>query len=155
MARYEYGERIGETAMLRIGASAIIWDETGEKVLLTRRTDNGRWCIPGGAMDPGESAAEACVREVYEETGLRARVTRLVGIYSSPDRIVVYADGNRVQVIALSFEAEVIGGTLGLSNETTDSGYFSITEMRNMDVMEPHVERIEDALLKQTEAIVK
>lgn len=141
MARYEYGERIGETAMLRIGASAIIWDETGERVLLTRRTDNGRWCIPGGAMDPGESAEEACVREVYEETGLRARVTRLVGIYSSPDRIVVYADGNRIQVIALSFEAEVIGGTLGLSDETTECGYFSIPEMRNMDVMEPHAER--------------
>ena len=58
MAQYAYGERIGRTAQLKLGTSAIILDEAGDNILLTRRTDNGRWCLPGGAMDPGESLEE-------------------------------------------------------------------------------------------------
>ena len=155
MARLLYGERIGLSAKLSPGASAVIFDQTGEKILLTRRTDNGRWCLPGGAMDAGESAAETCIREVYEETGLQVEVVRLIGVYSTPHRIVEYADGNRRQIIALSFEARVIGGALGLSDETTDVGYFSLTEIEAMDVMEHHIERIQDALANQAAAFVR
>ena len=155
MAKILYGERIGKTATLRVGTAAIIFDGGGQKILLTSRTDNGRWCLPGGAMDAGESASECCVREVWEETGLRVKVTRLIGLYSSPDRITTYADGNRWQVVALSFEAEVIGGELGLSDETTEVGYYSLEEIEKMDVMEPHVERIHDALLNQLSAFIK
>ena len=70
MAHYAYGERIGRTAQLKLGCAAIIPDDTGKHIVLTRRTDNGRWCLPGGAMDPGESLEECCRREVWEETGL-------------------------------------------------------------------------------------
>lgn len=83
-----YGERFGKQGELRVGCSATIFDEKREKVLLTRRADNGRWCLPGGRMESGESAAEACEREVLEETGLTVRVTRLVGVYSNPDQLV-------------------------------------------------------------------
>jgi len=68
-------------------------------------------------MDPGESADETCVREVLEETGLEVKVTRLVGIYTSPHILVEYPDGSKTQPVAFSFEAEVIGGQLGLSDE--------------------------------------
>lgn len=54
MAKLVYGDRIGKQAKLTIGCSAIIYDVTGEKILLTRRTDNGRWCLPGGAMEPAK-----------------------------------------------------------------------------------------------------
>ena len=80
----KYGDRIGKLAMLTPSGSAAIFNPTGQKVLLTRRTDNGRWCLPGGAMDPGESAAECCAREVLEETGLIVRVGKLIGVYSTP-----------------------------------------------------------------------
>ncbi|MEP6984348.1 MAG: NUDIX domain-containing protein, partial [Chloroflexota bacterium] len=83
MAKVIYGDRIGRTAELRTGCSAFILDPMGERVLLTRRTDNGRWCLPGGAMEAGESLAETCIREVREETGLEVRILRLVGIYST------------------------------------------------------------------------
>jgi 8-oxo-dGTP pyrophosphatase MutT (NUDIX family) len=155
MARYEYGDRIGRTANLRVGASAVIFDESGTKILLTRRTDNGRWCLPSGAMDVGETIEETCVREVWEETGLKVSVTCLSGIYSSPHRITVYGDGSRWQIVGFNFIAEVIGGELGLSNETTEVGYFSMAEIAKMDVMESHVERIEDALAYQGTTIVK
>jgi 8-oxo-dGTP pyrophosphatase MutT (NUDIX family) len=42
----------------------------GERLLLTKRSDNGQWCLPGGGIDPGERPAEAAEREVLEETGL-------------------------------------------------------------------------------------
>jgi 8-oxo-dGTP pyrophosphatase MutT (NUDIX family) len=155
MAKLIQGERAGKRGTLSTGASAIIFDAAREKVLLTRRTDNGRWCLPGGRMEPGESAAETCARETWEETGLRVRVGRLVGIYTSPDYLIEYADGNRRQIVAMSFEAEVIGGELGTSDETTEFGYFSPAEMREMDVMEHHVERIRDAFAGQEAAFVR
>ena len=148
-----FGDRIGRAGKLRPGASALIFDKPTGKILLTRREDNGRWCLPGGGMDPGESAAEACIREVFEETGLEVQVTKLVGIYTSPDILIEYPDGNKIQPVAFSFEVEVTGGILGLSDETTEVGYFTIEEMENMDMMEPHVQRIYDALEDRAEAI--
>lgn len=144
MAKLLDGDRIGRQAQLRVGCSATIFD-ADQRVLLTRRTDNGLWCLPGGGMDPGEDMAEACAREVWEETGLRVRVTRLLGVYSSPHRIIEYADGARYQIVALNFEVEVVGGTLGLSDETTEVGYFSQDEIETLDLMEHHRERIADA----------
>lgn len=155
MAQLLYGDRIGLTAALTPGCSAIIFDTTRQKILLTRRTDNGRWCLPGGAMDAGESAAETCTREVFEETGLQVEVGRLIGVYTTPHRITEYADGNRKQLVALSFEAQVIGGVMGLSDETTDLGYYSLAEVETMDIMEHHIERIQDALANQTAAFVR
>lgn len=155
MAKLAYGERIGRDARLRIGCSAVIFDAARERILLTRRTDNGQWCLPGGGMDAGESLEEACIREVQEETGLRVQVSRLIGVYSTPHRIVTYADGNRWQIIAHSFEAHVIGGELTLSDETTALGYFTPDEIAELDLMEHHRERIADALLCQETTVVR
>jgi hypothetical protein len=49
---HEYGVRIGASAALRAGAAAAVLD--GERLLLTRRSDIGEWCLPGGGIDPGE-----------------------------------------------------------------------------------------------------
>ena len=147
MTKVIFGERVGREGILRLGCSAVIFTDGREKVLLTRRTDNGQWCLPGGGMEPGESAAEACLREVWEETGLRVRVLRLIGVYSNPNQLVVYPDGNKVHMVVLSFEAEVTGGELGLSNETTDFGYYTLEEAAGMDIIGNHFQRIEDARL--------
>ena len=77
-------------------------------------------------MEAGESAAEACEREVFEETGLSVRVTHLVGVYSDPDQLVIYPDGNKVHIVVLNFEAEIHAGEPRLSDETTDFGFFSL-----------------------------
>ncbi len=154
MTQILYGDRLGKQGQLRLGCTAIIFGDD-KRILLTRRTDNGQWCLPGGAMDSGESAAEACEREVWEETGLHVRAKRLVGVYSDPNQLIVYPDGNKVFVVALSFEAEIIGGELGLSNETTDAGFFTMTEMETMPMLGNHKSRVQDALLNQAEAFIK
>ena len=55
------------------------------KVLLIKRRDVEIWALPGGAVENGESLAQAAVREVREETGVSVELTRLVGVYSRPN----------------------------------------------------------------------
>jgi len=155
MSKLVFGDRIGKNSNILVGSSAQIWDQTGEKILLTKRGDNGRWCLPGGQHDPGESVAETCAREVLEETGLIVEVGQLISVYSSPDMLLVYDDDHQYQVVSFHFAVNVIGGELGLSNETTDVGYFSLDEIHKMDVMEHHKQRIDDALLGKNETIVR
>jgi 8-oxo-dGTP pyrophosphatase MutT (NUDIX family) len=155
MSQVLFGPRLGKEGEVRVGCSATIFDSKREKVLLTQRTDNGRWCLPGGRLESGESAAEACEREVWEETGLQVRVTRLIGVYSNPDQLVIYSDGNKAFFVVLSFEAEIIKGELGLSNETTAFGYYSLQEMESMPMHGEHKQRVEDALLNRQAALIK
>ncbi|MDL1911888.1 NUDIX domain-containing protein [Chloroflexi bacterium CFX6] len=155
MTQVLYGSRLGKRGKIRVGCSAVIFDETRERVLLTRRADNGLWCVPGGGMESGESAAEACKREVLEETGLSVRVKRLVGVYSNPDQLVVYPDGSKVHFVIMGFEAEIVGGELGLSDETTEAGFFSLKEIESMPMHGKHQQRVEDALLNQAEALIR
>lgn len=146
MTQVVYGPRLGKEGQLRVGCSAVIFDETREKVLLTQRADNGHWCLPGGHMESGESAAEACEREVWEETGLKVRAMRLLGVYSNPDQLVIYEDGNKAFFVVLNFEVQVLEGEVGLSDETTDFGWFSLSEMASMRIHANHQMRVEDAL---------
>jgi len=149
------GERIGKNGRIRLGCSAIIFDESREKVLLTKRADNDLWCLPGGGVDPGESVEETIFREVQEETGLTVRVVRLVGVYSDPNSLVVYNKDTAVQIVALSFEAEVTDGKPGLSNETSDWGYYSLDEMNELDMLLNHRQRVEDALTEKVSAFIR
>jgi 8-oxo-dGTP pyrophosphatase MutT (NUDIX family) len=155
MSQVIYGDHISKGADLRIGACALIFDKARHKVLLTQRSDNGLWCLPGGKMEAGETLEECCQREVWEETGLEIRITRLVGIYSNRDQLVVYRDGNQAQIVVLSFEAEITGGELGISDETTAFGYYSLEEIAALPMHGRHGERVVDALQNQVTPILK
>jgi ADP-ribose pyrophosphatase YjhB (NUDIX family) len=153
--RVIYGKREGKQGRLRIGCSAVILDNTREKVLLVRRSDNHLWGLPGGAMRAGENAAESCVREVMEETGLDVNVVRLIGVYSSPDWLIEYPDGSRVQLVAMSFEAEPKEGALTLNHECNAFGYYSLEEIELLEMLENHKQRITDAFSGQKEAFIR
>lgn len=155
MAKAILGERVGKDGVLRPIATAVIFDDDRQKVLLTRRSDNGRWCLPGGAMDPGESAEQACVREVDEETGLVVRAARLIGIYTSPDLLIEYPDGNRIQPVVFCFEANVVGGELQTTEETTEAGYFKAEEIQTLDILEFGRQQIWDAMQNHEAAFIK
>ena len=145
MAQIVTGHRVGKNGAIRVGCSAVIFDTDREKILLTRREDNNQWCLPSGGMEPGESATEACIREVKEETGLQVTIKRLIGIYTTPGELIVYRDGNKIQLVALCFEAEIMGGEFRLSPETTEYGYFSYQEIEKLDLLLNHAQRIKDA----------
>ena len=155
MTQVLHGKRIGKKGRIRLGCSAVIFDEAREKVLLTKRADNGLWCLPGGGVDPGESVEETIIREVQEEIGLTVRVVRLVGVYSDPNSLVVYNDDTAVQIVALNFEVEITDGEPGLSDETSDWGYFSLKDMDSLNMLLNHHQRVEDALAEKVSPYIR
>ena len=155
MTQIIYGDRIGRNGKIRLGCSAVIFDGQRRKVLLTRRADNGQWCLPSGGVEPGESITEACERETWEETGIKVQVGRLTSIFSSPDRLVIYNDGNQFQIITLNFEVHRIGGKPRLSDETTDIGFFLVTKIAVMDILPHHKQFISDTLAGQNAAFIR
>ena len=112
-------------------ASAVVVDDAG-RILLHRRTDNALWSIPGGAMEVGESIAETVVREVKEETGLDVEPERVVGIYSNPQHVIEYADGEVRQQFSICFACRLVGGQVALSDESSEVGFFTPAEIEAM-----------------------
>ncbi len=140
--------------MLRTAASAVIFD-TGGRILLQRRSDNGRWGLPGGGVEIGESVVAAAVREVREETGLDVEVVRLIGLYSDPAfQVVRYPDGNVVHYVSACFECRVAAGTLTVCDETLALDWFDPSALPP-DLLAMHRRRIEDALARRPEAFVR
>jgi 8-oxo-dGTP diphosphatase len=91
------------------------------RILLLRRAippGSGRWALPAGYVEPGESAEQALVREVREETGLEVEA----GYRSSWGRVL---DGQR-SVLGLCFEAEVVQDRVELDEESSDHRWVAI-----------------------------
>ena len=101
-------------------ANVIVTNDDGDMLML-RRTDNGNWAVPGGAMDLGESIADAAVRETKEETGIDCEITGLVGIYTSPWHVIRYTSNDEVrQEFSIVFTARRTGGELRPSSESSE-----------------------------------
>ena len=135
----------------RSAACGIVFDGEG-RLLLHRRADNGRWALSGGAIEVGETAAEAVVREVFEETGYRVKGVRIVGVYSDPVHTTMrYPNGDVSSYVAIGFECSVVGGEAALSDETAEVGWFLPGELP--EGFHPgHVPRVEDALARESAA---
>src|SRR5699024_11384367 len=94
---------------LLLSASVAVSDAQG-RLLLTRRSDNGNWALPGGAMDPGERMTECAVRETLEETGVHCEVTGFVGMYTDPGHVIHYtSDGEFRQECSFVFRVRATG----------------------------------------------
>jgi 8-oxo-dGTP pyrophosphatase MutT (NUDIX family) len=139
---------------VRPGVAAVIFD--GGRVLMQRRDDTGRWGLPGGGVEPGESVRAAVVREVREETGLDVEPLRLIGVYSDPahHQVVTYPDGNVIHYVSSVFECAVRGGRLTCCRETLELGWFDPDALPE-DIMLISTVRIRDALARQVGAFVR
>jgi 8-oxo-dGTP pyrophosphatase MutT (NUDIX family) len=102
-----------------VAASAVVTDEEG-RILLQRRRDNDLWALPGGGMEMTDSLPGTAVREVKEETGLEVEITGLVGTYTDPRHVIAYTDGEVRRQFNVCFTARVTGGTLAISDESTE-----------------------------------
>jgi 8-oxo-dGTP diphosphatase len=102
-----------ETPKLMV--DVVIPSEAGV-VLIRRASDpfEGQWALPGGFVEVGETVHEAAVREVAEETGLAVEVSRLVGVYSEPDR------DPRGHNVSVAFLAQVLGGQIQASSDASE-----------------------------------
>ena len=91
---------------------------------MQKRADKNVWGFPGGAIELGESAHEAAIREIKEETGLDVFPKKLIGVYSG--YFDEYPNGDKAQVISIFFDLEIMGGNLDDRNaETLELKFFN------------------------------
>jgi ADP-ribose pyrophosphatase YjhB (NUDIX family) len=133
-----------------VAVNAIVRNE--EAVLLTRRADNGRWCLPGGLVEFGESVEEALVREIQEEVGVQPVLRHLVGVYSD-NNLVVTATARRCSVI-LAFLCEIGQQVPSASDEVTEAKYFPYNRLPD-DLIENHAGRIRDAFRNSSRTLIR
>jgi 8-oxo-dGTP pyrophosphatase MutT (NUDIX family) len=138
----------------RTATAAVVFDAEG-KLLVHQRTDSGRWALPGGTMEVGETA-DACIeREVLEETGYTVRVNRVVGVYSEPEHTTItYPDGNTVAYVSILFECTLLGGTATLCDETAAIAWVDPAELPE-PFHDGHRPRVRDALAGQVAAFFR
>jgi ADP-ribose pyrophosphatase YjhB (NUDIX family) len=101
-----------------VAVTAAVRNAHGD-LLLIERTDNGLWALPGGAQDIGESVVQAAQREVKEETGIDVEITGLSGIYSDPQHVIAYDDGEVRQEFSLCLHARPLSGEPRTSSESS------------------------------------
>lgn len=132
--------------MRTIPAAGVIIVNEQHQILLVQRghePQRGRWTVPGGKVEPGESPAQAAVREAFEETGLRVRVQREVLNVRLPT-----GDGREFDVH--DFLATVVGGELAAGDDADDVRWVSRDEVSNLELTEKLLDYLEEAGLSDT-----
>jgi ADP-ribose pyrophosphatase YjhB (NUDIX family) len=109
------------------------------RILLVQERSDGGWTLPGGWADVGESAAEATVREVREESGYEVRALKLLAVY----------DRNRHEHPAIPFHAyklffrcDLIGGAPSVSSETAGVDWFAEDRLPTLSTTRVTAEQI-------------
>ncbi|MBV9386425.1 MAG: NUDIX domain-containing protein [Chroococcidiopsidaceae cyanobacterium CP_BM_ER_R8_30] len=128
----------------QISVFAIIRDDAG-RVLLSRRTDNGWFNLPGGKVEPGESVVEALIREVWEETGLIVQVDGLIGLYTKRKKLG----------FTVTFGARIVAGRLRPSDEADRHEWVAPSRLNQLKVLPRHLERTHDALRNASSVILE
>jgi len=119
----------GDRVLMFVGARAVIRDPAG-RVLLIQRADNGHWALPAGAMELGESIAECAIREVREETGLRATAVTPFAFYTGADYTFTNMYGHTYQHFIVAFRVDAWQGeVLSVTDETTDAAFYRADEL--------------------------
>jgi len=100
--------------------NVVVTNEAGD-ILMIRRSDNGNWAVPGGAIDLGESLPQAAMRETREETGVLCEITGLVGIYTDPRHVILYtSNGEAQQEFSIVLTARAVAGKPTPSSESKE-----------------------------------
>ena len=121
---------VGSELLLLPSVSVLPVDEAG-RILLVRHTGHGDgWGVLGGAVEIGESPAEAAVREAEEEIGVPVRLRGLVAALGGQDFEVTYPNGDRVAYVTSVYEAEIVTGVPRLADgELSDAGWFTAADL--------------------------
>jgi ADP-ribose pyrophosphatase YjhB (NUDIX family) len=118
---------------------AIVTDGQGRLLMIKRGHEPGAglWSVPGGRIEPGETDAEAVVREMIEETGLTVEVGRLIGRVQRPGL-------NGAVIDIRDYAATVTGGTLRAGDDAADARWVAPGEMESLDITEGLIDALTD-----------
>jgi 8-oxo-dGTP pyrophosphatase MutT (NUDIX family) len=111
--------RIGHEPLNLTGVCAVVLrtDRGGPEVLYGRRSDNGRWALPSGIVEPGEQPATTVVREVLEELQVRVEPERVALLTSDPP--ITYPNGDVCSYVSLTFRCRYVSGEAALGDDET------------------------------------
>ena len=118
----------------RLTVDAWTRDRRG-RILLVRRGRppfRGKWALPGGFCEIGETTEEGCAREVREETGIEVRVGGVRGVYSDPNR------DPRGHTVSVLYDAVAVGGRLAGGDDAADARWFSRRDLAGLDLAFDH-----------------
>jgi 8-oxo-dGTP pyrophosphatase MutT (NUDIX family) len=125
---------VGHRQLLLPAVSVHITDDAG-RLLLVHQRDRGQWGTVGGAIEPGESPADAAVREASEETGLQVEVTQLVAALGGAPFEMTYPNGDECAYLSIVFDARVVGGVLTPDgDEVSECRWFTRDELPAADI---------------------
>jgi ADP-ribose pyrophosphatase YjhB (NUDIX family) len=118
-----------------------------EEILMIRRSDNDNWAVPGGAIDLGESVAQAAIRETREESGIGCEITGLVGIYSDPRHVILYtSNGEARQEFSIVLTARSVSGDPTPSQESKEVRWVPASDVLGLTMDRSMRIRINDYL---------
>lgn len=110
-----------KTITPKVGTDAAIVDDEG-RILLMKRADNQKWCMPCGLEEVGESPAQCAIREAKEETGLDVRIVQLVDVFTR----LPSAEYTPYTLVSVVYLCEVTGGELRSSHEALGLQYWHL-----------------------------
>jgi 8-oxo-dGTP pyrophosphatase MutT (NUDIX family) len=117
-------EKVGNDFMFMPSVSALIRDDDG-RTLFVQHVE-GRWQLPGGAVDPGERPAAAMGRECLEEAGITVEPIRIAGVFGGPEYRITYSNGDDAGWVVTVFEARIVAGEPSPSDDETQAvGWFT------------------------------
>jgi ADP-ribose pyrophosphatase YjhB (NUDIX family) len=121
----------------KVGVDAAVFDDRG-RLLLTRRADDGLWCLPCGWAELAETAQESLRREVLEETGLEVQVRSLIEVFCRRP-----GDMGPHTSYHILYHCVPVGGGLAVSDESLEVGFHDHTAVTEWH--QDHRERAERA----------
>ncbi len=156
MARIDYYHQpnMPKPNSLVPAASGVVTDSDG-RILLHQRSDNGLWSLPGGAMDIGESIEKTVIREIQEETGLNVEVLKCIGLYTDPQHVIAYSDGEVRQQYSICFACRVVNGEIKVSSESHQVKFFTKNEIDKLNIHPANLLRIQDFYRNQEQAFIR
>ncbi len=125
----EMRKKVGKELVMTVGCGVLIESRDG-KLLLQKRSDTGEWCVPGGALEPGETYVEAAAREIREEVGIEVSELELFGLYSGDDRMILYPNGDKVYSLSVIFITKSYSGEISdTDSEVLEHRFFTRQEI--------------------------
>ena len=124
----ELRQSVGHRPLLMVGTATLIVDGDG-CLLMMKRSDDGRWGLPGGGLELGETLEEGARRETLEETGLELEEMHLFGVFSGPEMFHRYPNGDEVYGVMAVYLAHGWHGKVCLNGEHTEWRWFPATQL--------------------------